>query len=244
MRILHIEDDEDLRRFIKEGLKREGFAVDGACEANEGVQLAGENIYDIILMDIGMPGLNGFWAIRTLRTTGYTSGVPRQTNHSVGIFVISGQGGEEARLEAYDAGADDYLPKPVFLRELVAKIRLWMKHHDVKSDGSATVLKVGRIELDLLKHKVTVNGKIVPFTPREFMVLEFLMRNVGDVVTQKAIEQAVWSLDHDIGTNVVEYHITHIRKKIDEPDKESMIKTVRGSGYVIEDDEQNDVSAA
>jgi two-component system, OmpR family, response regulator len=228
MRILHIEDDADLRRFIKEGLKREGFAVDGAPEAKEGVQLAAENVYDMILVDIGMPGLNGYWAIRTLRQAGQT----------VGIFVISGQGGEDDKLEAYNAGADDYLVKPIFLRELVAKIRQWMRRRDdfLSSEAPATLLEVGPIQLDLLKHKTTVNGRVVLLTPKEFMVLEYLMRHPGRVVTQTAIAQAVWSLDHDTGTNVVEFHINHLRKKIGEPGKESILKTVRGSGYMIEVD--------
>jgi two-component system OmpR family response regulator len=236
MRILHIEDDPDLRKFIKEGLKREGFAVDGTGDAKEGVQLAGENVYDIILMDIVMPVMHGYWAIRTLRQGGQT----------VGIFVISGQAAEEDKLEAYNAGADDYLTKPVFLRELVAKIRHWMKRRDnfLSSDAPANILEVGPVRLDLLKHKVTLNGSWVILTPKEFMVLEYLMRHAGQVVTQTAIAQAVWSLDHDTGTNVVEYHINHLRKKIGESGKESIIKTVRGSGYMIEPHGEDGASAA
>src|ERR1019366_4892977 len=120
MRILHIEDDSDLRKHIKDGLVREGFAVDGAGNAKAGLELARENIYDIILLDIGMPELDGMWALRTLRHTGTTAAV----------FIISGQGGEESKLDAFQGGADDYMVKPIFLSELTARIHLWLKKRD------------------------------------------------------------------------------------------------------------------
>jgi two-component system, OmpR family, response regulator len=234
MRILHIEDDAALRKNIKEGLMREKFAVDGAENAREGVQMAGENVYDILLVDIGMPELNGFWVIRTLRNIGHTEG----------IFVISGNGEDQNKIEAYRAGANDFLVKPILLYELVAKIRLWMKQRDVlSSEAAATTLEVGPIKLDLLKHKVTMNDQWIILTPKEFMVLEYLIRHAGEVVTQTAIAQAVWSLDRDTSTNIVEYHVANLRKKIAVPGKPSPIQTVRGSGYML-DFEENGSSAA
>src|SRR6516162_2989305 len=116
MRILHIEDDDTLRGWIKKGLTQAGFAVDGAGGAKEGLQMAAENIYDIILLDLGMPDLNGYWALRTLR----------QSGHTADVFVISGQAGEQEKLMAYQAGADDYMTKPILISELVAKIRRWL----------------------------------------------------------------------------------------------------------------------
>jgi two-component system, OmpR family, response regulator len=228
MRILHIEDDTTLRGWVKAGLTREGFAVDGAATAKEGLQLAAENIYDIILLDIMMPDLNGYWALRTLRQTGCLAAV----------FMISGQAGEEDKRMAYEAGADDYLTKPIFISELVLKIRRWLQRRSeaVSANETPHELKAGKLRLDLLKRRTTIDDRFIPLTPKEMMVLEFLIRHVGRVVTQTQLAQAVWSLDFETATNVVEVHISRLRKKIDEPGKPSLIQTVHSAGYMINPD--------
>lgn len=229
MRILHIEDDEELRRNVKEGLKRESFAVDGAGTAKEGLRMISENVYDIVLLDLMMPGLNGLWALRTLRQSGFSGA----------IFIISGQGGEEERIQAYEADADDYMTKPVLLKVLTARIYAWLNRRGpfLPSETSGTTLSAGNIKLDLLKHRATVNGEFAPLTQKEFMILEYLIRHAGRAVTQTALAQAVWNLDFETGTNVVEVHVNRLRKKIDEDGKPSLIQTIRGSGYLIEKDQ-------
>ena len=190
--------------------------------------MAGENVYDLILLDILLPGLDGFWALRTLR----------QAGHTALIFMMTAQAGEPERLTAYEAGADDYIVKPFFFRELVARIRRWFQRRSqfLSSASPSTDLTTGNIKLDLLKHRATMNGRFIPLTPKEFMILEYLIRHAGRVVTQTALEQAVWNSDFETGTNVVEVHINRLRKKIDENGKPSIIQTVRGSGYLMEKD--------
>ena len=228
MRILHVEDDDTFRHWVKQGLKQSGFAVDGAGTAKEAMQMASENIYDVILLDIGMPELNGLWALRTLRQAGNTAA----------IFIISGQAEEQLKLDAFEGGADDYMTKPILVSELKARIHRWLQRRNqfVSSDSPSTKLTAGNVEVDLLKHQVTVNGRFVPATPKERMVLEYLIRHAGRVVTQTQLAQAVWDMDYETGTNVVEVHVSRLRKKIDEPGKPSMIQTIPGSGYMIEKD--------
>jgi len=223
-----VEDDQKFSSFVKEGLSREGFAVDNVPTAEEGVLLAGENAYDVILLDIGMPGKGGYWALNTLR----------QSGHSELIFMLTGKGGEQDKLLGLNNGADDYIVKPFFLAEVVARIRMRMRRRKefATKDPQITVLTAGPLELDLLKHRLTVNGNLVLITPKEFMILEYLLRHRGRVVTQNALAQAVWSLDSETWTNVVEVHINRLRKKIDQDGQPSIIQTVRGSGYLIDAD--------
>jgi len=226
MRILHIEDDDNLRRWIKTGLTQAGFAVDGTSNTKEGMHLARENIYDIILLDIGMPDMNGHWALRNLRASGQNGA----------IFMISGQATEEAKLMAFQAGADDYLTKPIFISELVARIHRWLQRQDQASEkhGAVTQLSAGALRLDLLKRQAALDGRAIALTPKEFMLLEYLLRHTGRIVTQTALAQAVWNLDFETGSNVVEVHVNRLRKKLDAPGKPSIIQTHRGAGYMIE----------
>lgn len=221
MRILYIEDDETLSQHMKLALQKEGFAVDLARDAKTGVSLTTENYYDVILLDIMMPGLDGFWALKTLRQAGNTSI----------IFMISGQSSEEDKIEAFRSGADDYLVKPFIYGELVARIhvRLRPRTQDI------TVLEIGTVKLDLLKHKLTVNGTFIPATPKERSLFEYLLRHKGRVVTQQALLQALWSMEYDNSTNVVEVHVTNLRKKLKTAGAPDLIQTVRGSGYMIEE---------
>ena len=236
MRILHVEDDKELREFIKEGLTREGFAVDGASSAKAAMQFARENIYDIVLIDLVLEGdEDGLWTLRTMRFTGQTAA----------IFMISQSGNESNKLIAFESGADDYMVKPIFISELVARIRLWLKRRDrfLSSEAPNTVLNAGHVKLDLLKRQTYVLGKFVYLTTKEMGILEYLLRYAGRVVTQTAIEQAIWNADFDAQSNAIEVHINRLRKKIDLPGQSSIIQTIRGSGYMIESDSSESQAA-
>ncbi len=226
MRILHIEDDASLRANVKTGLKREGFAVDSVDNAKEGLLKIKEYQYDIILLDIGMPEMDGLSALKTIKESGCT----------VPVFIISGQGGEDFKLKAFDLGAEDYMVKPFFLTELTARIRRELARREKYGSPSVngTELKVGPVELDIFKRRAIVAGQQVALTPKEFMILEYLMRRSGRIVTQQALTDACWDLDFETGTNVVEVHINRLRKKIDKKGKESFIQTVRQGGYMME----------
>ncbi len=223
MRILHIEDDPDLKKWIKQGLVRDGFAVDGASDAKMGLQLAKESDYDLILLDLGLPGKSGLEALKQLRAVGIKSI----------IFIISGQGGEQEKVMAFTDGADDYMVKPILIAELVARIRTRLRG---KEETNTTELTAGDLRMNLLNRRVTVRGRVITLRPKEFSLLEYLLRNKGRVVSQTAIAQAVWSLDEETQTNVVEQHIKNLRKKIDEEGQPSIIQTHLGAGYMIEDE--------
>jgi two-component system OmpR family response regulator len=228
MRILHIDDDKPFLMNVKTALTREGFAVDSVSDPKEGLQLAKENVYDIILLDIGMPMINGLEALQTLRHDGQV----------VGIFMVSGQTGDEFKVQAFEAGADDYLTKPFLFKLLVTRMRAWLKRRDnfLASRSSISELTAGPIKMEFSRRQVTVDGRSVLLTPKEFMMLEYMLRNTGRIVTQTSLAQAIWSIDYETGTNVVEVHMNRLRKKIDEPGKPSFIQTVRGSGYLMEKD--------
>src|SRR6185437_12431643 len=185
-----------LRGYLEKGLIREGFSVDTAPDARTGNQLASTHAYDIILTDIRMPELSGIWLLRTLR----------QTRNNALVFMITGQAGEEDKLDAYDGGADDYLVKPFQLSELVAKIRAWLKrrHDFLSSDVNATLLIVGDLRLDLLKRRAIRGGRSVRLTPMECKILEYLMRHKGKVQSQSIILGHVSDVDFDGFSNSVE----------------------------------------
>jgi DNA-binding response OmpR family regulator len=231
MRVLYIDDDKDLLRNTKEWLTREGFAVDTTFDSKEGLSLAKENSYDIILLDVGLPEIGGIDILKKIR----------QDGQSAGIFMISGQTDKEIKVQSLEAGADDYMTKPFYLEELVVRMRLWLKRRDhFLSDGaSPKQLCLGNIKMDSSRREVTIGGRPVYLTPKEFMVLEYMLHNAGRIVTQNALAQAVWNIDYECGNNVVESHMNRLRKKIDEPGKPSIIQTVRGSGYMIEKDSSN-----
>ena len=226
MRILHIEDDESLRANVKAGLKREGFAVDSVDNAKEGLIKIKEYQYDLILLDIGMPEMDGLSALKAIKSSGST----------IPVFIISGQGGEDFKLKAFDLGAEDYMVKPFFLTELTARIRRELARHEKSGNvaGNGAEAVVGPIKLDIFKRRAVISGREIKLTPKEFMILEYLMRRAGRIVTQKALADACWDLDFETGTNVVEVHINRLRKKIDIKGKESLIQTVRQGGYMID----------
>ncbi len=223
MRILVLEDDADTAAYVSNGLEEEGHTVDHVNDGRDGAALAMTDDYDIIVIDRMMPGLDGLSIVKSLRSAG------RQTP----VIFLTALGGVDDRVDGLDAGGDDYLVKPFAFSELLARINALSRRPLAK--GKETTLKVADLEMDLVSRKVTRGGKDVDLQPREFRLLEVLMRNRGRVITRTMLLERVWSFHFDPKTSVVETHISRLRAKIDKPFGKELIHTVRGSGYSLND---------
>ncbi len=224
MRVLLVEDDLETARFIVKGLKQEGFAVDHAGDGDEGLHLALTGSYDAAVIDIMLPGLDGLTLIDRLRAHGVRTPV----------IILSAKGSVDDRVRGLQAGGDDYLVKPFAFSELVARIHALIRR-STQQASETTTLTVGDLEMDLVKRKVFRSGKEIPLQPKEFALLEYLMRNAGRVVSKTMIMEHVWDYNFDPQTNVVEARICRLRDKIDRPFKRQLIHTIRGVGYVLEE---------
>ena len=220
MRLLVVEDEPKVASFLKRGLEAENYAVDVAYDGEDGLYLATSHDYDLILLDILLPKLSGLDVLAKLRERGI--GVP--------VIMLTARGALQDRVRGLDLGADDYLVKPFAFEELLARVRALLRR---RSASASPILKVGPIELDPATRKVTVKGKEVDFTPKEFALLEYLMRNEGVVCTRAMIAQHVWDINFDTYTNLIEVFINHLRKKLQPHGCDGMIQTVRGVGYVL-----------
>lgn len=217
MRVLVIEDEVRQAASLKRGLEAEGFAVDVAGTGTDGLWLASEQPYDVILLDVMLPGLNGYKVCAALRAKEIWTPV----------LMLTAKDGELDEAEALDTGADDFLAKPFSFIVLLAHVRALLRR-----GGAArpAVLRVGSIELDLSKRLCTLDGVPVELTPREFSILEYLMRRRGDVVPKTEIIEHVWDFAYEGGDNVVEVHVSALRRKLGT----TAIETVRGGGYRME----------
>jgi len=221
MRILVIEDEKKIASFIKRGLKEEGHMVDVAFDGEEGYRLSGENDYDLILLDIMLPKRDGISLCRQLRDDGVTTPV----------LMLTAKDSVQDKVTGLDSGADDYLTKPFAFEELLARIRALVR----KRSQQATKLQEGDLVLDLISHRVTRAGREIALTMKEYTLLEYLMRNVGTVVTRTMITEHVWEIDFDTSTNIIDVYINYLRNKIDSGQKTKLIHTVRGRGYLLKD---------
>ena len=218
MRLLVVEDETRLAEGLRRGLEAEGFAVDVAANGTDGLWLARENRYSVILLDIMLPGLNGYLLCRALREAGDWTPV----------LMLTAKDGDWDQVEALDTGADDYLTKPFSFAVLVARVRALIRR------GAAprpAVLSAGDLELDPATRAVRRGDTAVDLTAREFAVLEFLMRRVGEVVSKREILEGVWDFDFDGDPNIVEVYVRHLRNKVDRPFGREGIQTLRGAGY-------------
>ncbi len=220
MRILVIEDEKKIVDFIKRGLKEEGYAVDVAYDGEEGHFLAKTNNYDIILLDLMLPKMDGITLCKTLKEEGVTSP----------IIMITAKDTVKDKVTGLDAGANDYLTKPFAFEELLARIRAVSRKKESKE---TTKLEVDDLALDLVTHKVSRAGQEITLTGKEYALLEYLMRNSGSIVTRTMISEHVWDVDFDTFTNVIDVYINYLRNKIDANFKKKLIHTVRGRGYVL-----------
>jgi DNA-binding response OmpR family regulator len=218
VRLLLVEDERPLAEMVRRGLAREGHAVDVRHDGPSGLDAAVQGGYDVVILDIMLPGLSGYRIVRTLRTE----------NNWVPVLMLTAKDGEYDEADAFDLGADDYLTKPFSFVVLLARLRALQRR---AGDARPTVLSVGDLRLDPARHRVHRGDTEITLTPREFGVLEHLMRHAGEVVTKTDILRAVWDAHYEGEVNVVEVYVGYVRKKIDAPFGTQTIETLRGVGY-------------
>jgi len=224
MKILVIEDDVQVAAYIQKGLKEHGHAADHADNGKDGLFLATTENYDALIVDRMLPGLDGLTLIKTLRGAG----------NATPALILSALGEVDDRVMGLRAGGDDYLTKPFAFTELMARLEV-MGRRSAPQAADTIKLSAGKVEMDLLGRKVICNGKPVNIQSREFRLLEYLLRNKGRVVTRTMLLEHVWDYHFDPQTSVIDVHISRLRSKIDGDSEHSIIKTVRGAGYIIED---------
>ncbi len=223
MRILIVEDDKQTALFISKGLRQEGFAVDLAADGEYGLHLALTEPYDAAVVDIMLPGLDGLTLIDEMRRNG--SEMP--------VIVLSARSSVDDRIKGLQAGGDDYLVKPFAFSELVARIQALIRRAGRTAEPAA--LSVGDLRMDLTRRKVFRNGLEIELQPKEFALLEYLLRNMGRVVSKTMIMEHVWDYNFDPRTTVVESRVCRLRDKVDRPFGGKLIHTIRGVGYVLEE---------
>jgi two-component system OmpR family response regulator len=229
MRILLVEDEVDLAESIRDGLTREGLALDVMHTGRDGLWAAIEHHYDVIMLDIMLPGLSGYEVCRQLRAREVWTP----------ILMLTAKDGEYDQADALDLGADDYLTKPFSFVVLLARLRALVRRG---ANARPTVLTAGDLSLDPARKRVMMGDDEIALTPREFSLLEFLMRHAGDVVAKRAIVDNVWDM-HFVGDdNIVEVYVAYLRKKIDQPYGRTVIETVRGVGYRVATDSRGTTS--
>ena len=224
IKILLVEDEEKLARFIELELCHEGYSVEKAFTGRDGYELAVSGDFNLILLDIMLPGLNGMEVLRRLRRVSSTP-----------VIMLTARDQVMDKVAGLDQGADDYITKPFAIEELLARIRATLRKHS-GSAGNGDVLSAMGVKLDAKRHTVTVNDTPVDLTKREFDLLHYLLKNTGIVVTREMLLENVWEYDFDGGTNAVDVYIRFLRGKIDEAFNIKLIHTVRGVGYVIKDE--------
>lgn len=218
MKILVIEDERKLARFIKQGLEQHGHVADLSFSGAEGLNVLAGGLYDLVLLDLMLPGQTGFEVLKNLRAFGLR----------VPVIILSALSDANQVVQGLDLGAIDYLRKPFEFSELMARIRVVQRQ---TTTGDAVVLQVADLDMKLVTHAVLKSGTPLALTNREFVLLELLMRRAGQVVTKNEIAEKVWSVDYDMGSNVIEVHIYQLRKKLDAQGQPGLIETLIGRGY-------------
>ncbi|AGT08919.1 winged helix-turn-helix domain-containing protein [Paracoccus aminophilus] len=222
MRILIIEDDPTTGDFIARGLREEGHVADLSRNGRDGLLAAQSADFDVLVVDRMLPGLDGLALVRTLRAA----------KNLTPVIFLTAMGGIDDRIEGLNAGGDDYLVKPFAFGELSARIQALARRPQLRDEE--TVLSAGDLRMDLIRRKVTRGAAEIELLPREFALLECLLRRKGRVQTRTMLLEAVWDLNFDPQTNVVESHVSRLRAKVDKPFETELIRTVRGAGYRIE----------
>ncbi|MGA1826233.1 MAG: response regulator transcription factor [bacterium] len=222
MRVLVVEDEIKIASFISMGLKEKSYAVDVAYNGEDGLLLAQTNPYDVIVLDIMLPKIDGISICRTLRSE----------KKDVPILMLTAKDEVTDKIRGLDSGADDYLTKPFSLEEFLARVRALGRR---KQTGKTTLLKVADLELDQITHKVTRAGKLIELTSTEYSLLEYMMLHAHQVVTRTMILEHVWDLDSDPFTNIITVYINYLRKKIDAEFEKKLIHSIRGTGYILKD---------
>ena len=221
MKILVIEDDASTATFVTKGLEEAGYTVDHAPNGRDGLFLATDGSYDCIVLDRMLPGIDGMAVLAGLRGAGIETPV----------IVLSALGAPEDRVAGLTKGADDYLTKPFTFAELEARIALLIRRGGAAAAAPQTVLTYADLEMDLLARRVKRAGRGIDLQPREFRLLEFLLRHADQVVTRTMLLEGVWDYHFDPGTNVIDVHLSRLRRKVDDPFEPPLLQTVRGVGY-------------
>ncbi len=224
MKLLVIEDEPKVAAFLKQGLEENNYDVDVAYDGMLGARLALSNNYDVIIMDLILPLLNGLELCKKLR----------EQNNQVPILMLTALGTTDDKVKGFDAGVDDYLVKPFEFVELLARVRALSKRSGKVQ--TSTTIKIGDLELDINKKTAKRNELHINLTAKEFKLLEFLMNNAGRVVSRSEIAEKVWDIRFDTGTNVVDVYINLLRKKINDKESDKLIHTRVGLGYVLQVD--------
>ena len=223
MRILLVEDEEKVSRFVVRGLAAEGFAVDAAADGKAGLELGTTYDYDLIVLDLMLPGLSGTEVLRQIR----------RSNHHVPILMLTARDAVSDKVEHLEAGADDYLTKPFAFAELMARVKALLRRGSVERPS---VLGVADLNLDRLSQQVKRGGRRIELTAKEYALLEYLMANAGRVLSRTMIIEHVWDQSFDGATNIVDVYVRHLRSKVDDGHETKLIRTVRGVGYKISDE--------
>ena len=225
MKLLLVEDEVEIQGFLKKSLADAGYDVDAAEDGRTAVTLASQNTYDGLIVDLGLPDMDGIDLILQLRQRGVASPV----------LILSARRSVDDRVKGLEQGGDDYLTKPFAVAELLARLRNLMRRNPVSVEG-LTRLRILDLELDFMKRHATRGGEVLNLSPQEFVLLEYLCRHAGRVVTRSMLLAEVWGMRIQPDTNVVDVHIYRLRGKIDTAGRVPLIKTLRGIGYVLRGD--------
>ncbi len=224
MKVLVVEDEEKTARFLQKGLQEAGFVTDVARDGQEAIHLAEEISFDLIVLDVMLPKADGWEVVTTLRS------------HAVEtpILLLTAKDAVSDRVKGFELGADDYLVKPFAFSELLARVRSLLKRAPVRQQE---VLRVADLEIDFVRHRAVRCGQRIDLTAKEFALLALLVRRAGEVLSRTMIAEAVWDMNFDSDTNVVDVNVRRLRSKVDDPFPRKLIQTVRGVGYVLDGEE-------
>jgi DNA-binding response OmpR family regulator len=224
MKLLIVEDEVKVANAVKKGLEENGFEVDVAYDGRMGKSLASSNSYDLVILDLNLPHNNGYEICEVIR----------HKNNRIPIIMLTALGGMEDKMQAFELGADDYLVKPFDFRELLARIRVFLKRAGADMQQSTLYkIVIGDLEIDREKKEVTRGGKKISLTAKEYLLLEFLALHKGKVISKLTIAEKVWDIDFDTGTNVIEVYMNFLRKKIDKDFENKLLHTKTGMGYYL-----------
>jgi heavy metal response regulator len=220
MRILLVEDERKIASFIKRGLKEERYIVDVAHDGENGLYLAEINPYDLIILDVMLPGKDGMAVCKELR----------KNKIDTPILMLTAKDRVTDKVQGLNSGADDYLTKPFSFVEFLARVRALLRR---KKTDKATILKIADLEIDQLTHKVKRKDKEIQLSSKEYALLEYFMLNANQIITRTMISEHVWNENFDSFTNVIDVYVNYLRKKIDKGFKKQLIHTIRGAGYIL-----------
>jgi two-component system copper resistance phosphate regulon response regulator CusR len=220
MNILIIEDDAKTVSFLRQGLVEEGYTIDSCATGEDAIPRASSKAYDVVLLDVALPGMDGWDVLKALRRGGVRTPV----------LILSASADVESRVKGLDLGADDYLVKPFAFSELLARLRSLLRRCEMQNTEE---LRFADVVLNFHRHKVTRAGQNIELTPKEFQLLGLLMEHRNEILSQALIAERVWEINNDAQSNLVEVHVRRLRAKIDGPFERKLIQTVRGRGYVL-----------